>query len=88
MIFRIAPNPASNHLYIFQRDDGLNHDSFRLSLYSIQGQLLKTGVFLPVDGGQFIFPIDDVPSGTYILRIENPVSGYSQAEKLIIQATR
>ena len=87
-LFKIAPNPASGHFYILQTREASTPDAFRISLFDMQGRLQKSGMISPIAGGQFIFPLDDLPSGPYVLRIEDPQSRYTQTEKLIIGSSR
>jgi hypothetical protein len=87
-LFKIAPNPASGHFYILQTREAPTHEAFRISLYDMQGRLHNSGMISPIAGGQYIFPLDELPPGLYAVKIENPKSRYIQTEKLIIGSGR
>ena len=61
--FKVYPNPAHNELYISGDDFG----PYRYALYAMDGRLLLSG---KVQNGEAI-PIDDIPTGLYILKINN-----------------
>lgn len=61
--FKVYPNPAHNELYISGNEFG----PYRYFLYSTDGRLLRQG---EVQDGDPI-NISDIPSGLYILKINN-----------------
>lgn len=80
--FHMYPNPVVN-----DRINILSHvsekDDSRIELMTIDGRLIKSTKFRPLEQMQYFLELDsDIPSGNYILKIHG--NDYSQVEKINI----
>ncbi|RLD19394.1 MAG: hypothetical protein DRI69_08515 [Bacteroidetes bacterium] len=81
-VFKVFPNPAVDYLYMQCIDDKARDVVIRL--VTITGHVLHTSSFDINFGYQYSLPLNNIPSGTYILQINDQKGGILQTEKLII----
>lgn len=73
----VYPNPATSQITIQAGD---LQKGWNFSLYSSQGQLVKSGTF----SGQCVVSVDTYPDGIYFIRIQDP-QGKLTNQRIIIQ---
>ena len=59
-----------------------NTQDIQIQVFSIQGQLLLTKLFSTENGQQQEMKLDDLYSGTFIVRASN--SGYQESKRIVV----
>ncbi len=64
---KVYPNPSSNGIFYYEKEEVDNIDNFRFLLSDVEGKILNTGLF---DGSGTI-DLSEYPYGIYLMKIIN-----------------
>lgn len=79
--FNIYPNPATDQ-FLVSWPEAMGEDLW-VSVYDLSGKLMKSEQFLEFDGSAAV-PIQGLPGGIYIVRLEGP-AGYTLTQQLVVE---
>jgi len=68
--YNVFPNPVESNLFVTLNDENTNH--LHLELLDINGRIVYSQTFNHSLGDSYVIPMNDLNSGTYILRLSAP----------------
>ncbi len=77
----VSPNPFSNEITVTLTNSYF--DSFKLSLFDLNGRLIKSKTSEASNGKLTLFNLNDLDDGLYIVKITNSTSGKSITKKIV-----
>lgn len=80
--FQVFPNPMLNDMITLRKTDNLFDESGSVSLYQMNGHLIKS-FQIPIFSGEQTLKFPQLPGGIYLLVVRNSKNQIIQSEKLV-----
>lgn len=77
----VSPNPFVNEITVTLNNTYA--ESFKLSLFDINGRLIRSEAGEPSNGKLTLFNLNDLENGLYIMKITNTTTGNSITKKIV-----